>query len=251
MVSRLFLVYVVVELAVVVALASTIGLGWTLLLLLAAFAGGTGVGGFATQAPAHAVAIRADRAPVAVGHRQRAGRAGNAARRGSGPGHHRRGAAAAVAADPGRRPPGADRDGRSRHRPACPADHGHHRRRRPIRAGRPRPDYIDGEVIDVSEVDPPALPRWSARTALPRAARSRRLYGVTERPHHPVGQRPGAQPDPSRRHRDGGPRRRRGRGWVATTSAAASSPMPRSSISTAASSRRASSTATSTSPRPV
>ncbi len=35
MVSRLFLVYVVVELAVVVALASTIGLGWTLVLLLA------------------------------------------------------------------------------------------------------------------------------------------------------------------------------------------------------------------------
>jgi UPF0716 protein FxsA len=23
---------------------------------------------------------------------------------------------------------------------------------------RPRPDYIDGEVIDVTEVDPPALP---------------------------------------------------------------------------------------------
>lgn len=35
MVSRLFGVYVLVELAVVVALASTIGLGWTLLLLLA------------------------------------------------------------------------------------------------------------------------------------------------------------------------------------------------------------------------
>ena len=40
MVSRLFLVYVIAELAVVVALASTIGLGWTLLLLLAAFAAG-------------------------------------------------------------------------------------------------------------------------------------------------------------------------------------------------------------------
>ena len=45
MVSRLFLVYVVVELAVVVALASTIGLGWTLLLLLAAFAAGLAVAG--------------------------------------------------------------------------------------------------------------------------------------------------------------------------------------------------------------
>jgi UPF0716 protein FxsA len=45
MVSRLFLVYVVVELAVVVALASTIGLGWTLLLLLAAFVVGTALAG--------------------------------------------------------------------------------------------------------------------------------------------------------------------------------------------------------------
>jgi UPF0716 protein FxsA len=45
MVSRLFLIYVVVELAVVVGLASTIGLGWTLLLVLAAFAGGLALAG--------------------------------------------------------------------------------------------------------------------------------------------------------------------------------------------------------------
>jgi UPF0716 protein FxsA len=45
MVSRLFLVYVLVELAVVVALASTIGLGWTLLLLLAAFVVGSALAG--------------------------------------------------------------------------------------------------------------------------------------------------------------------------------------------------------------
>jgi UPF0716 protein FxsA len=45
MVSRLFLVYVVVELAVVVALASTIGLGWTLLLLLAGFVAGITLAG--------------------------------------------------------------------------------------------------------------------------------------------------------------------------------------------------------------
>jgi UPF0716 protein FxsA len=38
MVMRWFLVYVVVELAAVVALASTIGIGWTALLLLATFA---------------------------------------------------------------------------------------------------------------------------------------------------------------------------------------------------------------------
>jgi len=45
MVSRLFLIYVVVELVVVVGLASTIGLGWTLLLVVAAFAGGLAVAG--------------------------------------------------------------------------------------------------------------------------------------------------------------------------------------------------------------
>jgi len=45
MVSRLFLSYVVAELAVVVALASTIGLGWTLLLLAAAFAAGLTLAG--------------------------------------------------------------------------------------------------------------------------------------------------------------------------------------------------------------
>lgn len=45
MVSRLFLVYVVVELAVVVGLASTIGLGWTLLAVLIAFVAGSAVAG--------------------------------------------------------------------------------------------------------------------------------------------------------------------------------------------------------------
>jgi len=45
MVSRVFLVYVLVELTVVVALASTIGLGWTLLLLLAAFVAGSALAG--------------------------------------------------------------------------------------------------------------------------------------------------------------------------------------------------------------
>src|SRR5271170_3712510 len=45
MVSRLFLVYVVVELAVMIALASTLGLGWTLLLLLVTFAAGLALAG--------------------------------------------------------------------------------------------------------------------------------------------------------------------------------------------------------------
>jgi UPF0716 protein FxsA len=45
MVSRLFVLYAVVELAVVVVLASTIGLGWTLLLLLGAFVAGMTLAG--------------------------------------------------------------------------------------------------------------------------------------------------------------------------------------------------------------
>ena len=44
MVSRLFLIYAVVELAVIIALVSTIGLGWTLLVLLATFVVGLSVG---------------------------------------------------------------------------------------------------------------------------------------------------------------------------------------------------------------
>lgn len=45
MVSRLFVGYVVIELVVVVALASSIGLGWTLLSLLAAFVVGVALAG--------------------------------------------------------------------------------------------------------------------------------------------------------------------------------------------------------------
>lgn len=43
MVSRLLLVYAVVELAVLFALVSTIGWGWTLLMLLATFLLGWGI----------------------------------------------------------------------------------------------------------------------------------------------------------------------------------------------------------------
>ena len=45
MAMRLFLVYVVVELAVIVALASTIGFGWTVLLLLGTFVVGLALAG--------------------------------------------------------------------------------------------------------------------------------------------------------------------------------------------------------------
>jgi UPF0716 protein FxsA len=45
MVPRLFLAYVVIELAAVVALASTIGIGWTLVILLTTFVAGIAVAG--------------------------------------------------------------------------------------------------------------------------------------------------------------------------------------------------------------
>jgi UPF0716 protein FxsA len=165
MVSRLFLVYVLVELAVVVALASTIGLGWTLLLLLAAFVAGLALAG--SQLKRQLTRLRSglnagqsrlvtDGALVALGTvlvvipglvTTVAGMLlllppTRAAARPV--------LTAMAARGIGRRAPlitvttvGADRYASTR---------------------QPRPDYIDGEVIDVTDVadvtvvDPPALP---------------------------------------------------------------------------------------------
>jgi UPF0716 protein FxsA len=159
MMSRLFLVYVVVELAVVITLASTIGLGWTLLLLLAAFAGGLALAG--SQLKLQLTRLRSglttqqsravtDSALVALGTllvvvpglvTSVAGLLlllppTRAAARPV--------LTAMAARGIGRRAPlitvttfGADRYTSAR---------------------RPQADYIDGEVIDVTEVDPPALP---------------------------------------------------------------------------------------------
>jgi UPF0716 protein FxsA len=165
MVSRLFLIYVVVELAVVVALASTIGLSWTLLVLLAAFVGGIALSG--SQLKRQLTRLRSglttqqsqlatDGAMVALGSVLVVV-----------PGLVTTAAGLLLLLPPtravarplltamavrgiGRRAPlitvttvGADRY---------------------ASAPRPRPDYIDGEVIDVTdvadftEVDPPALP---------------------------------------------------------------------------------------------
>jgi UPF0716 protein FxsA len=165
MVSRLFLIYVVVELAVVVALASTIGLGWTLLVLLAAFVGGIALSG--SQLKRQLTRLRSglttqqsqlatDGVMVALGSVLVVV-----------PGLVTTAAGLLLLLPPtravarplltamavrgiGRRAPlitvttvGADRY---------------------ASAPRPRPDYIDGEVIDVTdvadftEVDPPALP---------------------------------------------------------------------------------------------
>jgi UPF0716 protein FxsA len=160
MVSRLFLVYVIAELAVVVALASTIGLGWTLLLLLVAFVAGLALAGSQLKLQltrlrsglADQSRLAADTTAVAVGTLLMVvpGLVTSAAglllllpptRAAARPV-----LAAMAVRGIGRRFPlitvatvGADR-----------FDH------------RAQPDYIDGEVLDVEDVtefvDPPALP---------------------------------------------------------------------------------------------
>jgi UPF0716 protein FxsA len=154
MVSRFFLVYVVVELLVVVGLASTIGLGWTLLAVLVAFAAGLAVAGSQLKRQMSRLfdsdqsRFATDSAVVALGSLLVVvpGLATTAAglllllppsRAAARPV-----LTALAARGVGRRFPlitvgtvGADRYAR-----------------------RAQPDYIDGEVIDVSGVEPPALP---------------------------------------------------------------------------------------------
>ncbi len=160
MVSRLFLLYVVAELAVVVTLASTIGLGWTLLLLLVAFGGGLALAGSQLKVQLNRLRsglnasqsrLAADGMAVALGTLLvvMPGLLSSVA------GLLLLLPPTRVAARPlltaitvrglGRRIPLITVTGVGPyHRP-------------------PRPDYIDGEVIDVSDVtevpDPPSLPR--------------------------------------------------------------------------------------------
>ena len=162
MVSRLFLVYVVVELAVVVALASTIGLGWTLLLLLAAFAAGLVLAG--SQLKRQLTRLRSG---LTTGHSQVAAD-GVLVALGTVlvvvPGLVTSAAGLLLLLPPTR----------AAARPALTAMavRGIGRRAPLITVAtvgadryapgpRPRPDYIDGEVLDVTdvtEVDPPVLP---------------------------------------------------------------------------------------------
>jgi UPF0716 protein FxsA len=153
MVMRWFLIYVVVELAAVVALASTIGIGWTALLLLATFAIGLVLAG--SQVKRHIRRLR-------NGFDNPQGALTDSALIGLGtllvviPGlvtsalgllllspPTRAGARPVLSLLVARRVPliGAAAAGSRRY---DTAGHG---------------DYIDGEVIDVVDVEPPALPR--------------------------------------------------------------------------------------------
>ncbi|BBX45082.1 membrane protein FxsA [Mycobacterium cookii] len=150
MVSRLFLVYVVVELLVVVGLASTIGLGWTLLAVLIAFAAGLTLAGsqLRLQLGRLRSGFGADPSRLAT----------DSALVGLGsllvvmPGLVTTAAGLLLLLPPGRaaaRPLLTALAGRRFQLITIAADG---------RARRPDADYIDGEVIDVTEVEPPALP---------------------------------------------------------------------------------------------
>jgi len=154
MLSRFFLVYVVVELLAVVGLASTIGLGWTLLTVLIAFAAGLAVAGSQVKRQMTRLfdtdrsRFASDSAVVALGSLLVVV-----------PGLATTAAGLLLLLPPSR----------AVARPVLTAVAARGIGRRfPLitvatvgadgRARRPQPDYIDGEVIDVSEVESPAIP---------------------------------------------------------------------------------------------
>lgn len=148
MVSRLFLAYVVIELAAMVALASTIGIGWTLLILLATFVAGIAVAG--SQVKRYVARLRSpgaltDGALVALG-----------AVLVLVPGLVTTLAGLLLLLPPTRalaRPLVTAMAARGAGRPLIILTTLAEERARPARH-----DVIDGEVIDVTEVEAPALP---------------------------------------------------------------------------------------------
>jgi UPF0716 protein FxsA len=160
MLSRLFLVYVVAELAVVVALASTIGLGWTLLVLLAAFAVGLALAGSQLTAQLNRLRLGLSSGGLHGGGQSRLAADGMAVALGTllvvVPGLLTSAAGLLLLLPPTR--------AAARPLLGAMAVRGLGRRVPLITVTgvdgytrRTRPDYIDGEVIDITEVDPPAL----------------------------------------------------------------------------------------------
>ena len=152
MALRLFVLYVVIELAVVVALASTIGFGWTVLLLMGTFLLGIALAG--SQVKRHFRRLRSGLDPAAM-H----GAAADSVLVALGtvlvfiPGLASSVVGALLLLPPTR----------AAARPLVTAMAA---RRMPLItvAGAtgytsPSGDYIDGEVIDVTDIEPPALER--------------------------------------------------------------------------------------------
>jgi UPF0716 protein FxsA len=152
MAMRLFLIYLVIELAVVVALVSTIGFGWTVLVLL-----GTSVLGFVLAGSQ----VKRQMQRLRSGLTTPQGAVTDSAMVALGtvlvfvPGLVTTAAGLLLLMPPTR----------AVARPVLTALAA---RRMPLitvataaasRSGAGRGDYIDGEVIDVVDVEPPALPR--------------------------------------------------------------------------------------------
>jgi UPF0716 protein FxsA len=157
MVRRLLLIYAVVELAVTIALVSTIGWGWTLLTLLATF-----VLGIVVWAPMAGRQLSAQLVQLRSGLKEPRSALGDGAMVTL---------ATVLVLVPGlvtttlgillMVPPI-----RALARPGLAAIAMRSFQRRvslitDTAPGRDRQDYIDGEVIDVREVEPPALPYGS------------------------------------------------------------------------------------------
>jgi UPF0716 protein FxsA len=142
MVFRWFLVYVVVEMAAIVALTWAVGLGWTLLVLLATFALGIALAGSQLKRQVRRMRAGFDSPPGAIA---------DSALIALGtvlvvvPGIVTSALGVLLLLPPTR--------AAARPLVAMLAA-----RRIPVMATRRR-DYIDGEVIDVVDVEPPALPR--------------------------------------------------------------------------------------------
>jgi len=147
MAMRVFLVYVLVELAVLVALASTIGFGWTLLVLLGTFAFGLALAG--SQAKQQIRRLQSGLASTQ-------GAVGDGLLVALGtvltlvPGLVTSALGLLLLLPPTR----------SAARPMVAALVARRIARMPVVVGvRPsRGDYIDGEVIDVTDFDQPSLP---------------------------------------------------------------------------------------------
>jgi UPF0716 protein FxsA len=147
MLSRMFVVYLVVELAAVVALATTIGLGWTLLVVLGTFVVGLAVAG--SQIKRQLARLRSDQTWVSDSALVAVGSVLVIV-----PGLVSSAVGLLLLLPPTRvvaRPLVTALAARAVGRPLLTVTTF-------STARRPRDDYIDGEVVDVTDVEPPVLP---------------------------------------------------------------------------------------------
>ena len=167
MAMRLFLLYVVIELAVIVALASTIGFGWTVLLLLGTFVVGIALAG--SQVKRHIRRLQSGLTAATV-----QGAAADSVLVALGTvlvvdprsGQLRRRCAVAAAADPRGRPSAGDGDGRAPHA----ADHRSRDGRPPARATTPRDAVTTSTARSSTSSTSNPVP-WSASLAHARSTK--------------------------------------------------------------------------------